>query len=669
MKPMLLNNRYRLMEMVGAGGMAVVYRGVDALLHRKVAVKVLREAYASDPSFLARFQREAQAAASLDHPNIVTVHDVGQDGDQHYIVMEYVDGQDLKTLIRQSGHLEVSQSLDIARQICAGVGHAHRCGVIHCDLKPQNVLVTHDGRAKVTDFGIARALSESDLTESEVVWGSPLYFSPEQAAGEPPTPASDVYSVGIIMYEMLTGNPPFQAEKATTLALMHMREEPPPLALRNPQVPPRLEWIIRKVLSKEPAARYRTAEQLAHVLEEYQRHGEQETGEYSTVLQGNFTSPTSEPAPPLTTPESKLLQPQLAPSRHVSTWPPGISGSTGLPAEDSISTVTVSSMSNLTWFLAIIAFVAVVGLVPLWSLVYRAYTGSTGPPGTLTPDPSTTLTAQAAPVPMPRLVGKSLDEAQAMLDSLELGYTVTVEEGPTSTDGTVLEQIPAPNQLVSPDSQVTLVVSGPGRELTMPGVVGYPVDMVRSGLESDGFKVNVEETWSTELEGTILEQVPEAGTTVHAGDALTLTVSGGVSTPIPIDANLANFATLKNAELRQRIVHPGDIIAITLRWQSLQKVDTHYVVFVHLLGPDGQLAAQQDTEPVVPTTSWIPGVDFVDPHQVKTSDNLPQGQYQLRVGMYPQGQPGSRVEVVDSGETTAESNSILIAQIEIQSEN
>ncbi len=226
----VLNQRYRLEELIGSGGMAVVYRGVDLLLQREVAVKVLREGYASDPAFLARFQREAQAAARLHHPNIVTIYDVGQDGNLSYIVMEYVAGKDLKSYIRQRGRLRVGEALSIAVQICAGAGHAHRAGVIHCDIKPQNVLVTDDGVVKVTDFGIARALSEVALTQAETVWGSPLYFSPEQAAGDPPSPASDVYSIGVTLYEMLAGAPPFQAEKSTALALKHLRDEPPPLA-------------------------------------------------------------------------------------------------------------------------------------------------------------------------------------------------------------------------------------------------------------------------------------------------------------------------------------------------------------------------------------------------------------------------------------------------------
>nr|HID13679.1 Stk1 family PASTA domain-containing Ser/Thr kinase [Anaerolineae bacterium] len=632
MEPVLLNNRYRLLELVGSGGMAVVYKGVDTLLQRRVAVKVLREGLASDPAFLARFQREAPAAANLDHPNIVTVYDVGQDGDRHYIVMEYVDGQDLKTLIRQAGRLSVDEALDIAIQVCAGVGHAHKAGVIHCDIKPQNVLVTQDGRAKVTDFGIARALSESGLTESETVWGSPLYFSPEQAAGEPPSPASDVYSIGVVMYEMLAGSPPFQAEKPAALALMHMREEPPPLAVRNPQVPPQLEWIIRKVLAKEPSARYRTAEQLARVLEEYRRHGEQMTGWHAAPSR----------LPPMPLPQDYAAEAE----------PPRVSR---------------AAPDGLTWVLGVIAFVAVVGLVPLWWLVYQAYSAQPSLPSILTPTPLVTLTPEAQMVSVPSVVGKPVDEARRMLEQAGLRFVLLEERNePGVEEGIVLEQSPAPDALVAVGTQVSIVVSGPGRELTMPGVVGYPVEMVQNGLESDGLRVEIEEVWSTQPEGMVIAQEPERGTTIHAGDTVTLTVSGGVDIAIPLEVNLANLVMLESAELRQETFRLGEVIAVTLRWQALRSIGTHYVVFVHLISPDGRLVAQQDVEPIIPTTTWVPGVEIVDPHQVTIPADQPAGRYQLRTGMYPQGQPGFRLLVVDAGLTTAEADSILIAEIEIQ---
>ena len=233
----ILNERYKLIEQIGAGGMAVLYKAEDLELGRTVAVKVLRPSLVGDPEFLVRFKREARAAANLSHPNIVTVHDVGQDGpNTHYIVMEYVPGQNLKQLIRAQGAFEVDTALAIVVEVCKGVGYAHRAGLIHCDLKPQNILITPDNRVKVTDFGIARAFSaaqaETDEVE-EVVWGSPHYFAPEQAAGEPPTPASDVYSIGIITFELLTGELPFTGDSYEELALAHLRNEPPSILSFN----------------------------------------------------------------------------------------------------------------------------------------------------------------------------------------------------------------------------------------------------------------------------------------------------------------------------------------------------------------------------------------------------------------------------------------------------
>ncbi|MBU0705327.1 MAG: Stk1 family PASTA domain-containing Ser/Thr kinase [Chloroflexi bacterium] len=632
MEPVLLNNRYRLLEPVGSGGMAIVYKGTDTLLERRVAVKMLREGFASDPAFLARFQREAQSAANLDHPNIVTVYDVGQDGSRHYIVMEYVDGQDLKSLIRQKGRISVGQALDITAQVCAGVGHAHKARLIHCDIKPQNVLVTHDGRVKVTDFGIARALSETGLTESETVWGSPLYFSPEQAAGDPPTPASDVYSIGVMMYEMLSGSPPFQAEKGTALALKHMREEPPPLAARNPQVTPQLEWIIRKVLAKEPSARYRTAEQLGHALKEYHKHSEQMTG-YQPAIQE---------------------RPQAA--------QPAVSA-----AEIEPSTAAETTSSKLTWALGAIAFIAVMGLVPLWLSVRQAYSSPTLPP-TSTPTPLVTLTPIAQLVPVPNVEGQELDKAQRTVERAGLRFVLLEERDEPGTEGgVVLEQNPPPGELVPLGAEISIVASGTGRELKMPGVVDYPVDMVRDGLESDGLRVNVEKVWSTETEGKVIAQEPESGTTIRVGDTVTLTVSGGVNINIPLQVNLDNQVMLESAELRQETFAPGGVIAVTLRWRALRSIGTHYVVFVHLVDdPQAPAVAQQDVAPFTPTTAWVPGVEIVDPHQITIPANLPPGQYQLRVGMYPQGESSHQLPVVDAGLTTVESGRILITEIEIK---
>jgi serine/threonine-protein kinase len=645
MESVVLNNRYRLLELVGSGGMAVVYHGMDTLLQRRVAVKVLRESYSDDPAFLARFRREAQAAANLDHPNVVTVYDVGQDDGRHYIVMEYVQGQDLKTLIRQKGQLEVSEALDIAIDVAAGVGHAHKAGVIHCDVKPQNVLVTRDGRAMVADFGIARALSESGLTESDTVWGSPLYFSPEQAAGDPPSPASDVYSIGVVLYEMLAGKPPFQAEKTAALALMHMREEPTPLAVRNSQVPPQLEWIVRKVMAKEPSARYRNAEQLARVLEEYRKHGEQVTGWQPVVpATAGHAQHAMEVERHIVEPEPEYVN-ELAPK----------------PLVDS---------SGLTWVLAVIAFIAVFGLILLWWAIYIAYFPSEppGPPAqsTRTPRPFATLAPTVEQILVPNLVGKSIDEARSEATRYGLRLIEQEHDEPSVKGGIVLEQDPAPGLRVSLDSELTVYVSEAGQTWKMPNVTDYPLGEVQGGLESElGLRVVVDRKWSEDPEERVLLQEPSSGATVHAGDTVTLTVSGGTDIPIELDVNLADTVLLQKAKLPQATFQPGDTLKVTLYWKPLRTTSVPYIVFVHVINDDGNLVAQQDVEPAVPTTDW--GTSVVeDLHRFNLPGNLSAGTYELRTGLYRQGQSHVRLPVVDVGLTTAESDSILIIEITVE---
>jgi len=272
----VLDDRYKILGHIGSGGMANVYRARDRNLQRDVAVKMLREDLIEDPSFRARFLQEARSAANLVHPNIVTIYDFGYDANRYYIVMEFVDGTDLKTAIRKPKRLSVPQSLDLMIQICEGVGYAHRAGLVHCDIKPQNILVSPDGRAKITDFGISQALASINPDEhTDIVWGSPKYFAPEQAAGTAPSPSSDVYALGVILFEMLTGQLPFEADTSQGYAELHQTQAPPLPRRFNDQISPTLESILLKVLSKEPAARYRTANQLGRVLKTLVDFGEQ----------------------------------------------------------------------------------------------------------------------------------------------------------------------------------------------------------------------------------------------------------------------------------------------------------------------------------------------------------------------------------------------------------
>ncbi|MFN3761871.1 MAG: Stk1 family PASTA domain-containing Ser/Thr kinase [Anaerolineae bacterium] len=651
MKGTLLNGRYRLLELLGSGGMAVVYKGVDTVLHRPVAVKILREAYASDPAFLARFQREARSAARLDHPNVVTVYDVGQDGNLHYIVMEYVEGEDLKSLIRRVGRLSVEQAVDIAYQIAAGVGHAHKMGIIHCDIKPQNVLVTSEGMVKVTDFGIARALSESGLTDPEVVWGSPTYFSPEQAAGERPVPASDVYSIGVVLYEMLAGVPPFRAEKPTALALMHLREEPQPLSLYNPQVPPQLEWIVRKLLAKEPAARYRTAEQLAVVLQEYRTRMAQATGVHAA-----FFPPS--PAPPAPGRAEAAPPPWPSAPRPPEPTPPPVPPAVEAP--EAVST----GPDWLTWFLGAVAVVAVIGLIPLWAMVYRAWTRSER----ATPPALETPTATVALVPVPNVQGLKWEEARSILEAAGLRFTLEEQKGAAAPEGTVIRQEPPAGQRVPAGSEVRLFIAGKPGTVKVPVLVNVRSDQARAALEQAGLQVAEQVVWSTQPISTVLAQEPPPETEIPVGGVITLTVSGGTAVPIPIGANLGNLVVLEQAEVLQARVRPGEVFAISLRWRPLTTISTRYVVFVHLIGPDGRLIAQEDVEPLRgsrPTDTWVPQMPLWDPHQVALPPDAPPGPYQVRTGMYPVGEPGNRLPVLDPGQASVEAHSILIVRIEV----
>jgi eukaryotic-like serine/threonine-protein kinase len=366
-EPVLLNNRYRLEERLGSGGMAEVYRAHDLTLERIVAIKILRHDYSQSAEFRTRFHHEAKSAANLSHPNIVTVHDFGFSANQLFIVMEYVPGKDLKTLIKERRRFSIQESIDLVSQACAALGYAHRAGLVHCDVKPQNILVTPDRRLKVADFGIARALATISPDErSEVVWGSPQYFSPEQAAGNAPSPASDVYSLGVIFYEMLTGRLPFTASTPQELARMHRESLPPSPRRFNPSIPVALEQIILKVLSKEPAARYRTADQFGQVLRNLEKQLGGDQPGYQTPSQVTTLPPVA----------SSVASSRPVPSQPVVARPKQTGAETIEIVDPDSDLVFVTSakkskgFDTMTWFLALLAFLLLGGLIPFWLWVY-----------------------------------------------------------------------------------------------------------------------------------------------------------------------------------------------------------------------------------------------------------------------------------------------------------
>ena len=328
----LLNNRYQILQSLGSGGMANVYKAQDRMLERLVAIKVLKPEFSTSPTVQVRFRQEAKSIANLSHPNIVTVHDFGFDQNQLFLVMEYVPGLNVKQMLRQKGIFSENEALPIMTQVCAGLGYAHRAGIIHCDVKPHNIIITPDNRVKVMDFGIARAIAGINPHEqSDVVWGSPLYFSPEQATGNAPLPASDVYSAGVVFYEMLTGRPPFIAKTAESLAKLHRDAKPVNPTQYNTNISSKLAEVLLKVLSKEPSNRYRTADQFGRVLSNIRPDAVQ-SEERTSPIALNTASPIGN----------------------------------ARPKRDRVSRRRANNPDWVTIGLGLLAVIAIGGLVPLW---------------------------------------------------------------------------------------------------------------------------------------------------------------------------------------------------------------------------------------------------------------------------------------------------------------
>ena len=475
----LLGGRYEVGAPLGQGGMAEVFRGRDTRLGRDVAIKVLRSELATDPTFIARFRREAQAAASLNHPNIVSVYDTGEDDGAPFIVMEYVEGRTLREILRTQGRMLPQRAMEITADVCAALEHAHQQGLVHRDIKPANVMISAGGVVKVMDFGIARALSQSSstMTQTAAVVGTAQYLSPEQARGEHVDARSDVYSTGCFLYELLTHQPPFTGDSPVAVAYQHVLEDPTLPSTLNPDVEPAAESVVMKAMAKNPGNRYQTAAEMRDDL-----------------LRAAAGRPVRA-TPILSAQDTTLLTP-AASTAVLGTYAPERKSRRGL-AYAALAVATV------------LVFVASLLLV-------RSLFKDTG-----------------APVRVPDVRGRQIEVAEAMLreDGLEVGEVNRVfSDRPVDE---VIDQDPLPQFSIASGGEVNLTVSQGIERVQVPDVTGQSLEDARREIEGRGLKVGkVTEKEQVGPPGRVLEVAPRPGATVAKGSAVALTViSGQITVP------------------------------------------------------------------------------------------------------------------------------------------
>lgn len=491
----LFDGRYRIVGRLGQGGMARVFLAQDESLHRQVAVKVLADRHSDDPHFIERFQREARAAARLNHPNIVQVYDQSQTAGMSYIVQEYVEGETLKDLIRRESPIEPRRAITIGLQILAALRVAHQQGVIHRDVKPQNILVQPDGKIKVADFGIASA-GDTEMTEAGSIVGTAQYLAPEQARGLPVGPPADLYAVGIVLYEMLSGRVPFEGEAAVTVAMRHVQEAPEALTDRNPLVPVALESVVMRALSKDPTQRYQSADQMGIELDRV-RQGLPISDE--TAVIGAAT----------------IAMTQLASETLVA--PP-------LPPREAPPTRGGNPNRKRLWILLII-----VGIVLLAGIagVYAFTRGGSGSGGATTSSTATT----SALVEIPNLVGQTQADATAALKQAGLVVLITKQASADVPADQVIAMRPNAGGKVPTGTTIELQVSSGPNLVTVPSVQGAGVADATAQIEALGLVVTtVEDSSSSVAVGNVISQAPSAGVDVKPGSTVTLTVSKGKQT-------------------------------------------------------------------------------------------------------------------------------------------
>lgn len=507
----ILGNRYEIIRKIGDGGMAFVYEAKDRLLNRIVAVKVLRPEFVDDEEFLAKFKREAEAVANISHPNIVNVYDVGCDGKVNYIVMEYVDGQNLKEIIKNEGTLDEYTALDITKQIAKALSAAHKKGVIHRDIKPHNILISSEGRnVKVADFGIAKAATNSTMTNIGSIIGSVHYFSPEQAKGKPVKNNADLYSLGIVLYEMLLGKVPFKGDSPISIALQHINEDIEFSSEEKTQIPQSIRTLIKKLTEKSPEDRYQSSEEVIEDIEYIEQNIDldfiKQYDDFATrrippvEIVNNSTSSTKDKK---TFKEKNDKDEESKPlffknktkNNNVYNRKPNKKKSNGFKG-------------------AIVGVVAVVILA-----VVGVVTNGFG-----------LLNKNSDVIAMPNLINMSLEDANKTINKLDLKLTINERHDVDVERNHVISQSPSQGTELKKGDLVTIVISLGPEELSVPNLMGYTLNDAKKILEKDGLKLGTTSYDYSEVykEGTVINQNPVVGVgSIKKGDSVNVVVSKG----------------------------------------------------------------------------------------------------------------------------------------------
>ncbi|WP_059052315.1 Stk1 family PASTA domain-containing Ser/Thr kinase [Paenibacillus senegalimassiliensis] len=636
-----LGGRYQIIERVGGGGMALVYKAQDILLNRNVAIKVLRQQFVNDEEFIRRFRREAQSAASLSHPNIVSVYDVGQEEDVHYIVMEYIEGQNLNEIIKERAPLQVDEAVRVASQIADALDHAHQNQIIHRDIKPHNILIGRNGRVKVTDFGIARAVTSTTITQTGSVVGSVHYFSPEHAKGVVTGEKSDLYSLGIVLYQMLTGRLPFLGESPISVALKHLQEHFDEPRTVNPMIPQSVENIILKSMRKNPAERYQSAKEMLHDLETCllpERKSESKLAfvddedEDSTriipAIRPSNSSSSSFGSSKLTRDAGGSSDPQ---------WKEPKKKGGGKPAAlwITLTLIVLIAMAGVAWYVNSLVTVAEVKVPNVLNLeeqkaldmlseagievgtIAREYKEGVNegivyeqskPEGTMVKEGSVLdlKISTAKPLSrMPDLSNHTYDEALKALEELGVDdnqVTKTEENNDDIETGKVFEQMPAVDtEFDAASINVVLKVSKGPAEVKMPDLVNKTQAEAEKALEEAGLKLakdGIKEEASYEVEsGLVTKQWPYvANDPVAPGSEVTLFVSTGY----PLEAIQYTFQVpvvpAEEGTISQiRIVY-GDARGENREWGSQKVGKAQYLAVDLVLAPNknGYVSVHRD---------------------------------------------------------------------------